>query len=419
MNADLDRLRRKVEAGEVLTEPEVRALEDAARAHGGPTLRLALAHAWMNADQDRRALTLLEVLVRDFPREVQVRLGLARALVAVDRPIDADRALQEALRLSPGDPEALKALATLALSRGEIRRARQYAAEALRRDPFDGEARLLKEELESSELPPESQPRLEPTARKEEFLAQVTAKLTEAKVSHLRHGKQLLLKLRGGGVARVDTGSLYAAYLEEGGPLREAVDAVVSQLSALTLGVPEEPGALLARVLPVLRPEAFVDPSGLSLWREGPAGLRVFYAIEDPELVRYVPESSLGQLGLSHEELDRAAWENLELRPAPVAPVVVDAGAVRVSEVPTGLWAVCAGDGSDPARALSRIQRERLAAHVEPPWAVSLGRRELLLACAAANAEAMVALSALQPAPDGIPGVFMLDAEGRLSLRTP
>src|SRR5690606_16591424 len=93
-------------------------------------------------------------LVRDFPRDLQCWLGLARAHVGLDRKGDAERALKEALALSPGDPEALKVLATLAMQRGEFARARQLVADVLRVDPFDDEARLLKTELESAHLPP-------------------------------------------------------------------------------------------------------------------------------------------------------------------------------------------------------------------------------------------------------------------------
>ena len=82
-----------------------------------------MAHALVNADAEREALPLLERLRRDFPEDLQVRLGLARALLGLERHGDAEAVLREALVLSPGDPEALKVLAVLALRRGEGPRA--------------------------------------------------------------------------------------------------------------------------------------------------------------------------------------------------------------------------------------------------------------------------------------------------------
>src|SRR5687767_13724938 len=95
--SQLDRIQQKVHGGEPLTDEEFRALEDAARAQPGPVLRLAVAHAMMNAEKDREAWPLLERLTRDFPRDVQVWLGLSRAAFALDRPADAERALKQAV----------------------------------------------------------------------------------------------------------------------------------------------------------------------------------------------------------------------------------------------------------------------------------------------------------------------------------
>ncbi|MFP2896286.1 tetratricopeptide repeat protein [Corallococcus sp. 4LFB] len=65
----------------------------------------------------------MQALRRDFPRDLQVRLGLARALLGLERHREAEAELREALVLSPGDPEALKVLAVLALRQGEGARA--------------------------------------------------------------------------------------------------------------------------------------------------------------------------------------------------------------------------------------------------------------------------------------------------------
>src|SRR5688572_15193927 len=116
---ELLRVREKVERGEALAPDELAALERAAASSDGPVLRLAVAQALLNAGAEREALALLERLARDFPRDLQARLGHARALVGLERWADAERALQQALALNPEDPEALKALAVVALRRGE------------------------------------------------------------------------------------------------------------------------------------------------------------------------------------------------------------------------------------------------------------------------------------------------------------
>ncbi len=156
-DASLQVIRRKVEGGDRLNPRELETLREAARAQPGPTLRLAVAHALINAEENRSALTLLERLILDFPRDLQSWLGLARALLALGRNAEAERALNSALALSPRDPEALKALALIAMGRGEFARAREWIVDVLRRDPFDDEARLIRTELDAFD-PPGSEP---------------------------------------------------------------------------------------------------------------------------------------------------------------------------------------------------------------------------------------------------------------------
>ena len=57
--SSLERLRRKVEAGEPLSDAELESLRTAAQNTPGPTLRLAVAHALVNAGAEREALRLL------------------------------------------------------------------------------------------------------------------------------------------------------------------------------------------------------------------------------------------------------------------------------------------------------------------------------------------------------------------------
>ncbi|NPD27260.1 tetratricopeptide repeat protein [Corallococcus exiguus] len=409
--AELERLRRKVEAGEVLSGAELEALRDEAARTPGPTLRLTVAHALVNADAQREALPLMQALRRDFPKDLQVRLGLARALLGLERHREAEAELRDALVLSPGDPEALKVLAVLALRQGEGARARAYVAEAVERDPFDAEAKLLRAELEAADLPPPPAP--EEQVLRPEFTAALTAALGRAGVTFRRQGRDLLVKLSSGGVGRVDVGSLYAAYQEAPGTqgLTAHVEALASRLGGLSSGVGPT-GMSLDALRPVLRPQGFVAGTQGALFRPGPVGLEVFYVLEDAEFVRYLPASALKDAGLTLEAVDSAAWHNLELRPADVRPVVIDQGEVRLAEAFSGIWAVAGGDGHDGARLLTKAQRRRLdAATGGGPLRVSLGRREVALLCRDSDGESVRRLATLGHAPDGVPGSFVLEGD--------
>ncbi len=411
MSANLERLRQKVEVGEALTETELESLRAAAAGSAGATLWLTVAHALVNAGADREALPLMERLRRDFPGDLQVRLGLARALLGVERYGEAEGALREALALSPGDPEAIKVLAVLALRRGEKGRAEQYVRDVLERDPFDAEARLLKEELEAVELPRQVPP--EEQVLRPEFTAALAAALRRSGVRFRLQGRSVLVKLESGEVARVDMASLYGAYHGGRSGLVPHVEKLAAQLGAMGTGLGGDAAALEARLRPVLRPGGFEAQAVGALHRPGPAGLEVFYVLEDAEYVRYLPESALGPMGLTAEAVDRAAWRNLEAAPAPVRPVVLDRGEVRLAEAFSGMWAVAEGDGHDGARLLTVEQRRRLVLEAGPgPLRVSLGHREFVLVCREADAAECEALARLGHAPDGIPGLFRLTEEG-------
>jgi Flp pilus assembly protein TadD len=411
VSANLESIRRKVEAGEALSDAELATLRDAAAGSTGPTLWLAVAHALVNAGADREALPLMERLRRDFPKDLQVRLGLARALLGLERHGDAEEVLREVLALSPGDPEAVKVLAVLALRRGEKGRAQEYVREVLERDPFDAEARLLKEELEAVELPAHAP--AEEQVLRPEFNAALAAALRRAGAQFRLQGRDVLVKLASGEVARVNVGSLYAAYHGGKQGLTEYVEKLAAQLGGMSTGLGEDVSSLEHRVLPVLRPGGFEAQAVGALHRPGPAGLEVFYVLEDPEYVRYLPDSILKAAGVAMEAVDSAAWRNLEARPAPVRPVVVDRGVVRLAESFSGLWAVAAGDGHDGARLLTVEQRRRLALQAgEEPLRVNLGWREFALMCRESDAAECEALAKLGHAPDGIPGLFRLTGEG-------
>ncbi len=113
-------------------------------------------------------------------------------------------------------------------------------------------------------------------------------------------------------------------------------------------------------MLPVLRDASFLDRAVGAARREGPAGLFVFYAPLDPQMVRYVPEGALQSLRVSLQELDEAAWKNLDATLAdPIAMTLTPEG-LRLGARPAGLWALAKGDGHDAARLLSPAQQQRL-----------------------------------------------------------
>ncbi|MDY7232668.1 tetratricopeptide repeat protein [Hyalangium rubrum] len=410
-SGNLESLRRKVELGETLSEAELDALRAAAAGSSGATLWLTVAHALVNAGAEREALPLLERLRRDFPKDLQVRLGLARALLGLDRYGDAEVALREALALSPGDPEAIKVLAVLALRRGEKGRAQEYVRDVLERDPFDEEARLLKEELEAVELPPPAQP--EEQVLRPEFNAALAAALRRAGVKFRLQGRNVLVKLESGELARVDVASLYGAYPGGRSGLTAYVEDLARQLGGMGTGLGGDATTLESRLRPVLRPAGFEAQAVGALHRPGPAGLEVFFVLEDAQYVRYLPVSALETAGLSTEAVEQAAWRNLEAAPAPVHPVVLDRGMVRLAEAFSGLWAVAEGDGHDGARLLTAEQRRRLVQQAgEGPLRVSLGHREFALVCREGDEAECEALAKVGHAPDGIPGLFRLTAEG-------
>lgn len=397
---DLDRVRRKVERGEPLTSGELRLLEAAAAASSsGPTLRLAVAQALINAEQWREALRLLEPLRRDYPRDLQTHLGHAHALVALDRWEEAEQILLSARALSPEDPEVLKALALMALRRGEHSRAAELVATVLRIDPFDGEARLIKEELEAADLPP-------PPEDLAAFSSAIAAELGHRRVRHLVRGEDVLL-VRSGELLRVSLRSMQASLRGDARPLA----AVAEQLAGDLLGLGTLGAEWLGRVLPVLRSPGFAQLAPHAACREGPAGLCVFYVLDHPELVQYLPRALAEAGGMSLEALDEAAFRNLSARLS--RPKLVSS-----AEAP--VWALDEQDGHDAARLLTPAQRELLRATAgEGPWRVDLGRREVAFLCLERDAAALAVLETLPPAEDGLPGRYRLTDAGLERLPAP
>jgi len=402
-------LEKKVEAGDALDASELEQLERAVRDDGGVRNRLTLAHALINQDSCREALTLLEALEKDFPRDAQVPFARARALGAMERFGDAEPALKRSLSLQPGDPEALKALAVLLMRRGEKARARELARQVLETDPVDAEAQALLMELDARPSPP-SVPK--EVVLLPEFRKSLLDRLQRASTPHLLQKDDLLVRLGKGGVARLDLRSLYRGFLDSEQSLHTSIEAIASELAERALE-PKSRHALLSNVLPLLRDASFLDRALGAVHREGPGGLFFFYAPFDPQMVRYVPEGSLQSLRVSMQELDDSAWVNLDDRLADPIPMALEASGLRLAARPSGLWALAKGDGHDSSRLLSPLQQRKLISDVGPqPWRVYLGLRELVLIAREGTDESSD-LETLEPAKDGIRGVFRID-DGRL-----
>jgi tetratricopeptide (TPR) repeat protein len=407
---ELDRIRVKVWNGEALSDDELDALRRAASREGGPLLRTTVAQALINADQLQQAIGLLEGIRRDYPRDLQALLALGRALISLEKWNDAEAPLQQALTLNPGDPEPLKALATIALRRAEWARARSLLEQVLRADPFDTEGQLLFSEVEATEP---AELRSGPTVA--DFARALTERLSLQSTPHLLQKDTLLIRLGRGGVARFELESLFREARRLGRDVHEAAELFARDLAERSLGLPPGRLQLLARALPVLRDSTFLERGLGAARREGPAGLWVFFAIDDPEVVLYVPEGVLAACRISLEQLDDAAWKNLETRPTDVRALELEQGALRLSSTPTGLWALAHGDGHDAARLLTPSHQAALERAAGPgPYRVYLGLRELVLVCLEGDERSRKKLEGLDAAREGIAGAWRLH-EGRLT----
>ncbi len=406
----VERIRQKVVEGERLSDDELSVLQRAANNEGGPGLRTAVAQALINADAVHQAIPILESVRRDFPRDVQVNLALGRALVSLEKWAEAEQPLERALALNPGDPEANKALAVLAMRRAEWARARVLVEEVLRVDPFDGEAQQLSTELDQVAPGEVNAPATLP-----QFIRALVAELKTRSTPHLVQKQQVMVRVGKGGVVRLDLDALHQDFIGSGRSLSSAIEAIAKELAERTLGLPEGRLGLLTRVLPVLRDTSFLERGIGAARREGPAGLWFFYVIDDPELVRYLPDGALDAWHISLEELDDSAWKNLEARSTEVRALELEQGALRLSTTPTGLWALAHGDGHDAARLLTPSHQAALLTAIGPgPYRVYLGLRELVLICLEHDAASVAKIDDLDSARDGISGIWRLDA-GRLT----
>lgn len=406
---ELERVRLKVQGGDRLTDAELELLREAAKREGTLTARMAVPHALVNNDRGREALDLVGALAREFPGHPEVLMLKARALASLELWSDAEVVLREAALLRPDDQEVLKALAVLAMRRGEGDKARGAMKGLLERDPFDSEAQWIQGELDATIKEP-----LDVGVSLEGFTRALVARLEARSTPHLVQKERLLLKPPRQAVMRVDLRSLYQSFVEGGRPLDASVEAMARELTERAVGLPAGKLPLLATVLPVLRDGSFLENAFGALKREGPAGLWFFYALFDPEFMRYVPEGALATHHLTLDEVDAAAWKNLDARPADPGPIELVEAGLRLAQAPTGLWAVAKGDGHDGARVLTRLQQGALRQKVGPqPWRLYLGLRELVLVCSSSDALNVERIGKLAAAPDGIEGAWEL-REGKL-----
>ncbi len=407
---ELDRIREKVWNGEVLSDLELRELERAAQREGGPIWRTTVAQALINADAITQAIPILEAVRRDFPGEIQAHLALGRALISQEKWTEAEAPLKRALELNPGDPEPTKALATLALRRGEWSRAKAWVDEVLRVDPLDSEARLLQAEIER--LAPGE---LDEAPSLDAFTRTLVERLKAQSTPHLVARGQLTIRLGRGGLARFDLPALFSDAMRLGRPLPEAADLLARDFAERSLGLPTGRLQLLAKVLPVVRDSAFLERGQGAARREGPAGLWFFFAVDDPEVVLYVPEGLLAAYRISLEQLDEAAWKNLEARHTEARALELEQGALKLSTVTTGLWALAHGDGHDAARLLTISHQAAIEKTCgRGPLRVYLGLRELVLFCREDDVASVNKLDGLEAAREGIAGSWRLH-EGRLT----
>ena len=86
----------------------------------------SLALVQLQAGEGEAAVAILTRLVSAAPRDVQLRLTLAQALVATGEPAQAAQELDEAQAIAPADPELLFALAS-----GYLRVKKVEAADAV------------------------------------------------------------------------------------------------------------------------------------------------------------------------------------------------------------------------------------------------------------------------------------------------
>ncbi len=401
----LDQVRLKVFAGEALTDAELARLQVAVQNHEDRDVRALWVQALVNADALPEALTLADRLLRDAPRDAQLLLAKARALISAERWADAEPVLTQALAVNPDDPEIFKALAVIHLRRHELARAHDWVKKALERDPFDAEAQTL-----MAELAPQvegSAPELASSAAERDFREKTLEALKRKSIAHLVQGDSLLIRAGTGAAARLSWPALRSQQRASGQSVDTFAEALATELAQRTLGLKPGRLPLLLKVLPVVRDARFLEQAEGAVHREGPADTFIFYVIEDPAFVRYVPERSLQSARVTLDELDEHAFKNLAHKPVLPKPIELVQGALRLAAEPTGLWGLTGNDGHDAARLFSRPTQAALEETLgAEPLRCYLGLRELVLLCRASDEALATQLSQMQATDEGIAGAF-------------
>lgn len=243
----------------------------------------------------------------------------------------------------------------------------------------------------------------------EAFTGALLAKLRAQSTPHLVAQGFLSIRMGRGEVVQFELKELFEEACAADVSANATVELLAREFAEHSLGLVPGQASLLTKVLPVVRDSSFL-PRGQGLARrEGPAGLWFFYALENPEALLYVPDEVLSSHHSTLEELDAAAWKNLEAASAEVRALELEQGALRLSAVPTGLWALAHGDGHDAARLLTPSHQAAIARVCgQSPMRVYLGLRELVLLCREDDVVSVKKLESLDAAREGIVGAWRL-----------
>lgn len=346
----LQRLRRRVQRGERLSEADMRRLRTAADVEGGPALSIALGLALSNAGSDAEALSVLASA--GPPGEQAASLARARALVRAGRLDDAEHVLAEAAAAHPRDVGLRKARVLVALRRGDGAAAGRGLAELRARAPADEEARALAEALAAGS------------------------------------GSSALEVLLDGAWDWFGKAGAW----EHGG------------LRATWTDAEEGTDDVLARVVPVLTDAA--GPGLLS--REGPAGLAVTYLSDGVALDADAAPASLEAV----DEAAWTHLEGHTVEPRPVivdrgqprlSPEPLGLWALCEADGADGARLLT-----------SRQRRRLFEVVGAGPYRISLARQELALVALLLDPSAVDLLESVEPGPEGIRGRFALQPDGSL-----
>ena len=106
-------------------------------------VRLELALVLERSNRLREAVPLFEGCLDDLLLATRAQLGLAACLKALGDNARAKSYLQQAAKVSPGNPEVLRELGRTALESGDYVAASRFLEEALRIIPYDDETHYL------------------------------------------------------------------------------------------------------------------------------------------------------------------------------------------------------------------------------------------------------------------------------------